>query len=118
MMPLFQRRDTGSRLRELLDHEYDSLSSGRLEQLAAILTDKQRLYEDLRHNRPDAVMLSEIRSKAERNQHLIDAAARGIRSALERLEQLAGPKGELVTYDQRGKLSGTGAYGPTTRRRA
>ena len=117
-MPLFQKRDPVSRLRDLLDREYESLTSGRLDQLAGILSDKEKLYEALRSDRPSAEMLSEIRSKAERNQHLIDAAARGIKAAIERLEQLASARSDLVTYDQSGRLSDTAAGSPTTRRRA
>ncbi len=117
-MPLFQKRNTGQQLRELLDQEYDCLTCGRLDQLGMILNSKQKLFDDLRGARPAADLLAEIRRKAERNQHLIEAAGRGIRAAIDRLEKLSKADTDLVTYDQGGRLQGAATPKGTTRRRA
>lgn len=115
-MPLFRRTDNVARLRDLLDRESDALTSGRLDQLATILREKQRLFEALRTSRPEGHRWAELRARAERNQHLIEAAADGIRAAIERLERISSAKSDLVTYNRSGELT-TRSTEPVNRRK-
>ena len=89
-------------LDSLLELERQALLEARLDRLAPLLAEKERLIDRL--SLLDAATdLSRLRGKAERNQHLMDNAMRGIRSVATRLGTLRRLRRSLETYDKAGR---------------
>lgn len=89
----------------LLDRTYDSLIAGDLTALAA-------LAEEFGTAQPtiaplDRAGAERLRDKADRNERLLRAAARGVRAAGLRVAELA-REPSLVTYDSRGRRASVG----------
>jgi hypothetical protein len=88
---------------EILDRSHDALLRGDLPALRLLAA--QLETADLGGLDPTAA--ERLRRKAERNQHLLAAAARGVRTARARLgEIMAEPA--LTTYDARGRKASVG----------
>ena len=91
-------------LDSLLDAERSALLSGKLEELAGMLEDKEALVAALNaaeHSDLDA--LQRLDAKVKRNQLLLDGALEGIRSVARRMAALRRIRGSLETYDSHGK---------------
>ncbi len=99
------RNNTGvaRRLEELLTRERQALVAGRLSELDAMGTTKVRLLQQMTAETcpPDA--LRKLHADLMRNQALLTASARGVRTAIERLKA-AGRPVELRTYDRDGQM--------------
>lgn len=89
-------------LERLLDRERDSLLAGRLGALAGIGQEKERLFARLAQGPGSARDLERLRTRAERNQALLAAAARGIRAAQDKLGAAPAAAGSMRTYGRNG----------------
>lgn len=86
-------------LETLLDQTRDAVLTGDLALLADLAPRVAAMAEDLPHL--DAAAADRLRTKAERNAQLLQAATRGVRAAQGRFKEIAaGPM--LTTYDARG----------------
>ncbi len=105
-------------LEGFLDKERRAILSGAFDEMGRIAHEKETLLigRDLRA--PSARVLERVRKKAERNQHLLAAAIRGVRTVTARLEALRNGPGELNTYDKSGQKTtlGGGPKGALQRR--
>ena len=91
-------------LDNLLEQERDALLHGRLEEMATIADEKERLIDALNaignENGDD---MSGLQSKVARNQILLDGALEGIRNVASRLAALRKIRRTLETYDATGR---------------
>ena len=93
-------------IESLLDRIRDLLRSGQLALLSDMETRLIQLEPAL--ETADAPRLAVILAKAERNQRLLRAAGRGVRSAQRRLTEIARALEGLSTYDHKGQLQPRG----------
>lgn len=101
-MALFKTPPVIEALDDLLDRERLAILSGNLDALARHLGEKTRLLEALPNVNSDSGRIERLKVKADRNQDLLVAVARGIKSATRRLKELDKPKVALRTYDEGG----------------
>ncbi|PKP85058.1 MAG: flagellar biosynthesis protein FlgN [Alphaproteobacteria bacterium HGW-Alphaproteobacteria-2] len=91
------------RVEALLEDERAALLAGRLDRLAPLLAEKERLADLLGKapaGRPDR--LARLARLAARNQALIEAALGGLRRAAARAAACRGGVRQLDTYDAQG----------------
>ena len=118
-MRLFDRRDAADQLADLLDRERKAALHGRFDQLARLVTEKQRLIGSLATADLPRRRLEALRLQAERNDGLLKAMQDGVRSALRTIERPKTKAAEMRTYDASGQSTKIGnAAGPTVGRRA
>ena len=101
-MALFSFTAAADALEDLLDQERGLLLSGRIDGLLRMAGEKERMLARLAGIDAPADTLERLRVKAERNQQLLTAAARGIKSAARRLEAMCAPETGLRTYGRTG----------------
>jgi flagellar biosynthesis/type III secretory pathway chaperone len=104
-------------LEDLLDRERAMILEGRITDLERHSVEKARLSERLVGTVP-VHALARLRSKADRNQALLEASASGIRSALQHLKEIRCASSRLETYAPDGARVSHGTGQPTVRRRA
>ena len=105
-MGLFKQTRMDEALERLLDQERQIILSGRIEALAPISAEKDRLLSRLGQSHGGLHTLDHLRRKADRNQQLLQAMARGIRTVSRRLEALKAQqtgRARFATYDQGGR---------------
>lgn len=107
-MALFDIRDAGESLEDLLSREREAITSGRFDVLERLASEKERLVNRIAagnrptRNAPEAT-LERLKAMAERNQGLLDAMRAGLRSAQVKLDQLGRAPSALQTYDASGR---------------
>lgn len=85
-----------------LDAVHAALVQGDLLALPALAERVERMVDDVAAS--DPATAARLRDKARRNGALLDAAARGLRAAHRRLEELRGAAGgRVATYDGAGR---------------
>lgn len=108
-MALFDIRDAGESLEDLLAREREAITSGRFDVLERLASEKERLVNRIAAgNRParnaaPETSLERLKAMAERNQGLLDAMRAGLRSAQAKLDQLGRVPSALHTYDASGR---------------
>lgn len=105
-------------LEEFLDKERRAILGGLLKDMSRIAKEKERLLDKENFRTPDRKTLDRIRRKVERNQTLLAAAIRGIRTVSIRMETLRNGPGELNTYDKTGQRKTLGGQQRNLQRRA
>ncbi|MCK8463351.1 flagellar biosynthesis protein FlgN [Aliiroseovarius sp. S1339] len=90
-------------LEDLLEGERTQILAGEIEKLSRLLPEKERLLNALKASDEDFPLLERLRDQVDRNQQLLAAAARGIRSVKQRLDALKTSQTELRTYSQAGR---------------
>ncbi|MCP5037093.1 MAG: flagellar biosynthesis protein FlgN [Rhodobacteraceae bacterium] len=101
-MVLFNIPSVVDALDDLLDRERQAILTGNLDALSRQLVEKTRLLERLAGSTDDAARIERLRVKTDRNQELLGAVARGIKSVSQRLEAMKNPDTTLRTYDEGG----------------
>lgn len=101
-MALFSLTAAADALEDYLDHERRLILAGQIDGLVGMSGDKERLLARLSGAGDNAAVLDHLRKKAERNQQLLFAAARGIKSAARRVEALNTSAAGLRTYGRDG----------------
>ena len=86
----------------LLDDERAALVSGNLPAIEEIAARKAALADRLAGARVASETLAALKRRAEENAALLDAAARGLRTATRRLSEIRSANGPLRTYGQDG----------------
>ncbi|HCQ65917.1 MAG TPA: hypothetical protein DIU07_12530 [Rhodobacteraceae bacterium] len=101
-MTLFSLSAAADALEDHLDHERKMILSGQIDGLLRASGEKQRLLKRLPSASESDEVIQRLRRKAERNQELLLAAARGIKSAARRVDSLRTSSGSLRTYGRDG----------------
>jgi len=101
-MALFSLTAATDALDDHLDHERHLILSGQIDGLLRVRAEKERLLARLPGAVGDSEVFERLRRKAERNQQLLLAAARGIKSAARRVEALNTSAAGLRTYGRDG----------------
>jgi len=115
-MTLFNLSAAADALEDHLDHERKMILSGQIDGLLRAGREKERLLTRLSGAGESEDVIRRIRRKAERNQELLMAAARGIKSAARRIDQLRTPAASLKTYGRDGATAAlTNARGGVNR---
>lgn len=92
------------RLEALLQIERHEICAGRLDRLAQFSTEKSLILAELSEEaESDPDEIARISELAKRNADLIDAAARGVRSAMALIKR-ARSRADTKTYDPEGKM--------------
>jgi len=97
-MALFDLTAAADALEDHLDHERRLILSGQIDGLLRASAEKERLLARLPASGDTRETLERLRRKAERNQQLLHAAARGLKSAVRRVEAMKAPAASLRTY--------------------
>ncbi len=117
-MALFKIPSVPDALERVLDQERQMLLSGNIEALAQLAPHKERLLTQLPTARAEQTVVEKLRQKADRNQELLRATAKGIRAVTRRLEILRRQKSELRTYDAGGQSMNLAKRGNKIEKRA
>ena len=117
-MTLFKSRNLIDAVEDLLERERRAVLSGNLDALTRLISEKRRLMELLARGTEQSARLDRLRGKARRNQALLDAAARGIKSVTEQISGLKDAKSPLRTYDASGSRREIRPHRSTLEKRA
>lgn len=114
-------RDAGTaaaRLSVCLEEERRAILAGDLAKIAELARTKEALIPQLLDARPDPGDLRKLQDVVRRNARLLEAAARGLRSVLDRIAAIrdGGPK--TKTYSNEGRTTDLGRAKSTFERRA
>ena len=91
-------------LDDILERERAALLAGDLEGLSRILREKERVIDALNQGlQGEPGSLDALKTKANRNQALLDRAVEGIRVVADRVSALRRVRETLETYDQSGR---------------
>ncbi|MEJ2000457.1 MAG: hypothetical protein P8X77_03560 [Maritimibacter sp.] len=109
-MGLFSMASVVSLLEDLLETERSAIMAGEIGSFQRFAQDKERLLQRLARTDVEPDELKRVQRKAERNQELLVAAARGLKAATARLEMIAKrgsnqDQGSLRTYGRDGASS-------------
>ncbi len=113
-MALFKKTDSMELLR-LLESERTALLEGNLAILPGLEAEKDRMIRGLPKRAPE---LTKILAAFHRNQQLLTAAAKGIRSAQQKLQTIRAPKPAFTTYGPTGTRSDLAQTSSDLNRRA
>ena len=98
------RKAAGAALVHLLDEECKALKAGDLSALAPIAVQKSQILIDLDNGKERTLDLATIRAKAARNETLLAAAIKGVKTARKRISELEAVKSDLRVYGKDGTL--------------
>jgi len=98
--------DPVDEIEAILEEIADALKQGRLAALASLEARLMQLEPALAET--DQLRLIAILAKAERNERLLRAARRGVRSAQRPLAEISRSLQGLATYDRKGHLESRG----------
>ena len=99
---MHENSDTAAALDDLLDRERQALLRGDLDGLIRLHASKESLLEQLNRTGGDLDNLSAVQKKLHRNQSLVQSALRGVRSAIQKVQQARNNQGQVVTYTESG----------------
>lgn len=102
-MKLLERRNSAFELTRLLDQERAAVLKGDFGALKRLAAKKERLIALLVQGSPVGDQLERLRRKAERNHTLLKAAAGGVRSVIDKIENSGAIQTSLETYDKSGR---------------
>lgn len=102
---LFNLAAAADALEDLFDHERRLILAGEIDGLIRISSEKERLLTRLAASDNPPEVMQNLRHKAERNQNLLAAAARGIKSAARRIETMGKADSGLRTYGRDGSAA-------------
>lgn len=101
----------------LLDRERAALTGGALDQLTALMEEKDAIMDRLgalggetggETGAAGGDRLAPLRDKVRRNQELLDSALSGIRAVADRMAELRRVRDGLETYDRAGRKTRVG----------
>ncbi len=111
--------NTLSKLIALLDEEKALLLSGKIDSLAALEPQKIELSEHLEsEGRPSSQQLADLQQRIRRNQALLEASSKGLKTASERLKEIRKVMLQLDTYTRNGDMKNIQTSHPKIERRA
>lgn len=107
-MGLFDGRGTVDAFKDLLDKEKVLILRGDIDGVVRLAKEKERLLAKLGKLRIKRSMLTNLRHRAERNNRLLRASARGFRAVQDQLRRLTDAPATLKTYGQDGQTAQLG----------
>ncbi|MBV1866507.1 MAG: hypothetical protein KUG69_01170 [Marinosulfonomonas sp.] len=116
-MALFKSRDALDGLEDLLDRERKCILKGEFDKLHRLVAEKERLLNSAKHGSLAPDRLAKLSTMAKRNQQLLDAAGKGIRSVSELLKKMQNGA-PLSTYDRAGSRKTHSEHKVSVERRA
>jgi len=90
-------------LEDLIDKERAAILAGALDEVSRLSIEKEQVMGQQALAACNPETLDRLRKKTARNQQLLTAAIRGVRSVMSRLNILRNGPGEMNTYDQSGQ---------------
>lgn len=108
-MGLFDGSGALGALSDLLDREKALILQGDIPGVQRLLPEKERLLTRVGRARFKWARLGEVMKKAERNNALLEASARGFKSVQDKLISLRAAGGTLSTYDREGQRARLGS---------
>ncbi len=102
-------------LESLLDELRDRVRTADFSGLASLAPRLETALSEIGNPR-DAGLLQRLKSKADENAALLDAARRGLRAARRRLDETRRTAQGLQTYDVKGRRADISPVGPTAGR--
>lgn len=102
---------------DLLERERELLLDGRVAELDRIAPEKERIAQNLQGLRNPG-LIAKLRHEAQRNAAIIDSAAKGVRAAIGRVQDIRNQAGRLNTYTPEGKRASHQMVSGTLERRA
>ena len=104
----------------LLDQERDYLIASDLDALENLSSSKEALAQKLASGNVEfeKSVVEGIRTKSLHNSNLFESSLLGIRSALDRLEEVRFTFGQLKTYNGQGQISTESTRNPTISKKA
>jgi len=105
---------------ELLDLEHEALITSNFSKLEQLSQKKEALSKAIQDSssRLEASSIEKIRSKTEKNSQLFEANLKGIRAAIDKIEEGRHSFGQLKTYDFQGQLSTRRTLTPSVSKKA
>lgn len=104
-MRLRAKPEPAADLLALLGEERRALLSGDLGQLGSLTARKERLLQLLEESLPTgAEQIATLKTEFAHNQSLLEAAATGVRSVMDRLKAMRQVRETLSTYDAAGQV--------------
>lgn len=104
---LFDFHSAAQALEDLLDRERQLILDGKIAEVGRSANHKAHLLARLSGSQ-DVTLLGQIRRKAERNQALLAAAARGLMAARSRIGRIAAEPAPMRTYGADGSARSLG----------
>lgn len=117
-MALFRLPPVVDALDDLLDRERQAILKGDLDRLVRLAPEKERLLGLLAGASADERRILRLRQKADRNQELLRAVARGIRAARQRITRSRASAQDFKTYDKGGRSQKLSQPGKGVEKRA
>ena len=111
-------KSTIVQLVQLLEEEGHAVRTGNISALEPILEQKSELLITLESSPNNYTDIAIIRAKAARNEALLAAAIRGVKTARNRLLELESVKSELRVYGKDGSLQQTKGHSSALERKA
>lgn len=110
MIALTRTASRLARISSLLDLERDALRSGTLDKLDGLVSERERLIDDLKGtiDRRDSECigaLQAIKVKAQRNAGLMGAALQGLQSGSKQIAEIEHARTQLSTYSSDGTVA-------------
>jgi len=102
-MRLFKDRDIANSLEDLLDRERAAILGGRMDLLARMMAEKERLI-NIPMSGQTVSRMARLRRKADRNHAMLLAASRGVQAVAKRLRLAMARQNPLQTYDRSGHV--------------
>ncbi|MAM61838.1 hypothetical protein [Maritimibacter sp. UBA3975] len=107
-MGLFDGHGTGAALADLLEREKALILSGDIDGVARLSHEKERLMSRLARARFRRGELDRLREKANRNNALLEASARGFKAVQDQISALAKGSETLKIYGSDGNRAAMG----------
>ncbi|MEC7764640.1 MAG: hypothetical protein VX874_22245 [Pseudomonadota bacterium] len=117
-MGLFDGSGALGALDALLDREKALILKGDILGVQALFSEKERLLSRVGRARFQRTRIEALMKKAERNNALLEASARGFKAVQDKLIALRGTGGELSTYDREGQRARLGSRSTDFSKRA
>jgi flagellar biosynthesis/type III secretory pathway chaperone len=102
----------------VLDDERAALIAGDLPALAEIVERKEVLVRGLASGEIPRARLAGLKARAERNEELLGAAAKGVRTVIRRVAEIRDANGPLKTYGRDGTQQMLGSAASSLEKRA
>lgn len=102
-MAILDRFQPARQMIALLEHEHRAITTINLDELSRIAPRKEKALEALSRVKLSRSELEVIRRKSARNQTLLEAANKGIRSVRASLTQTRETAASFATYDSKGR---------------
>lgn len=106
------------RAEDYFERERAILLSGKLEDLAGLVEEREAVLAGISATEGDAARIRRLRDLAERNGALLLSASEGVGRAMKRLSELRKAAGPIGSYSESGSRCEIGSINPKFERKA